>query len=154
MNKAFIREPDHADHARCPRCGSLGLAVGSETLKAFLLPEAVSAVAESAFFCPYPTCEIVYFDVFDRCVGPSSVRRAVYPKDPNAPICGCFGLTRDDIDRDIAEGVVTRCKDLIAKSKTPAARCSIMAADGRSCVAEVQRYYMKSRQPSEVERPK
>jgi hypothetical protein len=151
MNKAFIREPDHSNQAHCPRCGSLGLPVGCETLKAFLLPEAMSAVAESAFFCPYPTCEIVYFDVFDRLVGPNSVRRAVYPKDPAAPICGCFGLTGDDIDQDIAEGVVTRCKDLIAKSKSPDARCSIMAADGRSCVAEVQRYYMKARQARAAE---
>jgi hypothetical protein len=153
MNKAFIREPDHSAQAHCPRCGSLGLPVSRETLEAFLLPEAVSAVAESAFFCPFPTCEIVYFDVFDRSVGSASVRRAVYPKDPNAPICGCFGLTRDDIELDIAEGVVTRCRELIAKSKTPAARCSILAADGRSCVGEVQRYYMKTRQTAETKKP-
>ena len=153
MNKAFMREPDHSAQSHCPRCGSLGLPVSRETLEAFLLPEAMSAVAESAFFCPYPTCEIVYFDVFERSVGTSSVRRAVYPKDPDAPICGCFGLTRDDIDQDIAEGVVTRCKDLIAKSKSPAARCSILAADGRSCVPEVQRYYMKSRKEAEPAKP-
>lgn len=146
MNKAFIREPDHSAQAHCPHCGSLSVPVGRETLEAFLLPEALTTVAESGFFCPYPTCEIVYFDVFDRSVGTTSVRRAVYPKDPNAPICGCFGLTRDDIDQDIAEGVVTRCKDLIAKAKTPAARCAIMASDGRSCVPEVQRYYMRMRQ--------
>ena len=151
MNKAFIRERDHTDQAHCPRCGSLGLPVGRETLAALLLPEALSAVAESAFFCPYPACEIVYFDVFDRTVGNRSVRRAVYPKDPNAPICGCFGLTRDDIDQDIAEGVVTRCKDLIAKSKSTASRCSIMAADGRSCISEVQRYYMRTRQGAKAQ---
>lgn len=146
MNKAFVREPDNHGMAHCPRCGSLGVAVGRETLAAFLLPEALTAVAESAFFCPYPTCEIVYFDVFERSVGTSSIRKAIYPKDPNAPICGCFGLTRDDIDQDVRDGGVARCRELIAKARSPAARCSIMAADGQSCVPEVQRCFMKTRQ--------
>ena len=152
MNKAFVREPDRAE-AHCPWCGSLGLAVSHETLQAFLLPEVLTTVAESAFFCPYPTCEIVYFDVFDRSVGAGSVRKAVYPKDPNAPICGCFGLTRDDIEQDVAEGGVTRCKAAIAKAKSSAVKCAIMAADGRSCIAEVQRYYMKTRQAAELQKP-
>lgn len=146
MNKAFTREPDPADTARCPRCSSFGSSVTRETLEAFVPPESLERVAESAFFCPYPTCDVVYFDVFGRTLASDAVKQAVYPKDPNAPICGCFGFTLDDIEQDVREGVVTRCRELIAKSRSPAARCATMSATGQSCVAEVQRQYMKIRQ--------
>lgn len=152
MNKAFMREPDRSDEAHCPRCGSLGLPVGRETLQEFLTPEAMATVSETAFFCPFPTCEIVYFDVFDRTVGGRAVKRAIYPKDPGAPICGCFGFKRDEIELDVAEGVVNRCRELINKSKSPEAKCVIMSADGRCCVSEVQRIFMKLRQAAEAAR--
>jgi hypothetical protein len=146
MNKAFTREPDPTETARCPRCESIGLPVTRETLQSFVAADALAAVAESAFFCPYPTCEVVYFDMFDRVVRADEIKRHVYPKDPNAPICGCFGLTLDDIEQDVREGVVTRCKEVIAKANSPAARCSIMSPSGQNCISEVQRQYMKRRQ--------
>ena len=36
------------------------------------------------------------------------LNKPVYPKNPDAPICACFGLTRQDIEQDVSEGVVTR----------------------------------------------
>jgi hypothetical protein len=124
----------------------LGVAVTHETLQSFVLPNALDSVAESAFFCPFPTCEIVYFDVFDRVINAESIKQHVYPKDPNAPICGCFGLTLDDIEQDVREGVVTRCKALIARAKSDEARCATMSPSGQSCIPEIQRQYMKRRQ--------
>jgi hypothetical protein len=144
MNKAFVREPDQtAEH--CPRCGSLGQPVGRETLEAQLEPHARSQLAEFAAFCPFPQCEVAYFDQFERVVLVADLPRPVWPKDPDAPLCGCFGLTRDDIEQDIAEGVVTRVKALLARAQSAEARCSLRAANGQSCVPEVQRYYMKCR---------
>ncbi len=70
--------------------------------------------------------------------------RPAYPKDPTAPICACFGVTTEEIDRDIAEGVTTRVKALLARAKSPDARCRQLAANGRPCIAYVQRYYMQS----------
>jgi hypothetical protein len=109
-------------------------------------PGSLANLAESAFFCPYPTCDIVYFDVFDRSLRSDRIKKQVYPKDPNAPICGCFGLTLDDIELDISEGVVTRCKAIIERAKSDDARCSIMSVTGQSCIPEVQRQYIKRRQ--------
>ena len=142
MNKAFIREPDNtADY--CPRCGSKGEPIGSETLRSFLTDENRRAVTESANFCPSAKCDVVYFDCFERTVRISDVQRPVYPKDPTAPICGCFGLTREDIDRDVQEGVTTRVKAILEKAKSPAARCRQMAANGKPCIGYVQKYYMQ-----------
>jgi hypothetical protein len=142
MNKAFVREPDNtADY--CPRCGSKGEPVEGETLRAFLTDEQRRAVTESANFCPSPKCEVVYFDNFERAVLAADIQRPVYPKDPTAPICSCFGLTREDIERDVQEGVTTRVKAILEKAKSPAARCRQMAASGKPCIAYVQKYYMQ-----------
>lgn len=145
MNKAFVREPDDTGALHCPACGSLGVAVVRENWQAHVKEAFASGLAETAFFCPYAKCDVVYFDMFERRVTTDMVRHPVYPKDPVAPICGCFGLTREDVQADIDEGGVTRVRALLAKAKSPEARCRTLAADGRSCVPEVQRTYMKLR---------
>jgi len=145
MNKAFVKEPEQTDVVHCPRCGTLGIPVGEETLQAQLKPEALPAVASSAFFCPHGPCEVLYFDIFERLLTIDAAVRPIYPKDPTAPICGCFGLSTDDIDLDLAEGVVTRTKSIVARAKSAEARCKTMAASGQCCVAEVQRYYIQHR---------
>jgi hypothetical protein len=145
MNKAFVREPDQtADY--CPRCGSQGQPVTEETLAHQLLASQRNMVYTTACFCPSPQCEVVYFDAFERVILTSDLGRAVYPKDLDAPICPCFGLTRDDIEADIREGVTTRVKALLEKARSPAARCVQMAANGRPCTAYVQKYYMSALQ--------
>lgn len=145
MNKAFVREPDDSGAAHCPRCGSLGVPVGQAALAEHLPEQALRELPEVAFFCPFPTCDAAYFDSFERSVGVERLNRPVYPKDPDAPICSCFGLTTDDIDQDITEGSATRTRALLEKAKTPAARCAQLAADGQCCVQEVQRYFMRRR---------
>lgn len=144
MNKAFVKEID-ATEGRCPRCNSPGTPVGPETLHAHLSPEQVHELTEAAFFCPFDRCDVVYFDVFDRAVTQAEVRTPVYPKDPTAPICACFGLTEDDVAEDVREGVVTRVKSILEKAKSSDARCGILAPSGQCCVPEVQRCYMRLR---------
>jgi len=145
MNKAFVREPDPtADY--CPRCGSKGEPVGAETLAAHLTAEQQGRITQTACFCPSPNCEVAYFDTFERFIPAAELARPVYPKDPAAPICACFGLTREDIERDIEEGVVTRTRAAIEKARSPQARCGRKAANGQPCIAYVQKYYMQNRQ--------
>ena len=142
MNKAFLREPDRtADY--CPRCGSQGEPVGGETLREFLTEPQRRLLADPANFCPSPQCTVVYFDSFEHVLLTSDLSRPVYPKDPNAPICPCFGLTAGDIERDVEEGVTTRVRAAVAQAKSPDARCRQRAANGRSCVAYVQKYYLQ-----------
>jgi hypothetical protein len=144
MNKAFVREPDDTGQLHCPACGSLGVAVQRETWQAHVKPDTVS-LAETAFFCPYAKCEVVYFDMFERRATVDQLWHGVYPKDPQAPLCGCFGLTVEDVQVDVREGVVTRVRDLLAKASSTAAQCRTKAASGQCCVPEVQRCYMKLR---------
>lgn len=144
MNKAFVREPDSTTDY-CPRCGSKGEPVGGMTLKTHLTDEQRGRIADPAAFCPSAKCRVAYFDSFERVILAADLRRPVYPKDLDAPICACFGLSRADIEQDVREGVVTRTRNAVEKAKSPEARCSEMAANGQSCAAYVQRYYMQCR---------
>jgi hypothetical protein len=143
MNKAFIREPDETSAAHCPRCGSLGIAVGPETLQAQLDEETLQPLADAAFYCPFPKCEVGYFNRFEQTVPADCIRHPAYPKDPQAPICNCFGFTVAEIDADIGEGSPRRVRGLLARSKSPEAHCLTASPDGRCCMTEAQRYYMK-----------
>lgn len=143
MNKAFVREPDDDGRRRCPKCGSLGDPVGGAVLDRYLRAEARARLGATAHYCPLPTCEAAYFDDFERVISTAELARPAYPKDSSAPICACFGLTEADVDLDVAEGVVTRVRETVLKARTAEARCGALAANGRPCVAEAQKYYLR-----------
>jgi hypothetical protein len=139
-----MREPERTVEY-CPRCGSQGESVGRQTLEAQLPAGRKNPLADPAAFCPSPRCEVAYFDAFEGVVLVSELDHPIYPKDPAAPLCPCFGLTAEDIEQDVREGVVTRTRAALEKAKSPAARCQQLAANGRSCVAFVQKYFLQCR---------
>lgn len=143
MNKAFVKEIEDTGRRHCPACGSLGVGVRQETLVAHLRPEALAGLSSTGYFCPFENCDVVYFDDFERTATIGALVNPVFPKHPDAPLCACFGLTRDDIEQDVREGVVTRTRSVVERAKTAEARCHELAADGQPCVGAVQRCYMK-----------
>jgi hypothetical protein len=142
MNKAFVRDPDETD-IRCPLCEAAGQSVPETALSVYLPAEVRQRLGSTVYFCETPTCEAVYFDVVEDYVKVSELLQPCYPKDPDAPLCACFGLRRADIEQDLAEGAPRRVREIVAKAKTEAAKCSQLAASGRSCVAEVQKHYLR-----------
>jgi hypothetical protein len=142
MNKAFVRDPDDTD-IRCPLCGAAGQSVPESALAIYLPAEVRQRLGSTVYFCETPTCDAVYFDVVEDFAKVDELLRPCYPKDPAAPLCACFGLTADDIEQDLAEGTPRRVREIVAMAKTPAAQCSHQAASGRSCVGEVQKYYLR-----------
>jgi hypothetical protein len=102
-------------------------------------------LADPANFCPSPQCAVAYFDGFESFVLETQLLRPVHPKDPNAPLCACTGLTRHEVEQDVDEGGVTRTKSALERAKSPDARCAELAANGRPCVAYVQKYFMQCR---------
>lgn len=146
MNKAFIREPDFDGRAFCPRCGSLGLPVEHGPLDVHIRPESRAKLGDTGWFCNYPRCDVAYFNLFDAVVLRDELTAPVYPFDLDAPICACFGLNYDDVEADVRDDVPRRIRELLAKSKSPAARCEAVAADGRCCMPAVQELYMRLRE--------
>ena len=143
MNKAFVREPDDTGQRNCPRCRSLGTPVGPGAVASHLKSDSPRTVGEPAFFCPLPSCEVVYFDLFERLATVDDLTAPVYPKDPSAPVCSCFGLTREAIEESVRTGDLTLVRETIAKAKSPEARCAVLSPLGKDCVAEVQRCFVR-----------
>lgn len=144
MNKAFMREAD-GELDRCPGCGARGVSVGAETLDSQLADSLRGRMGTSAYFCRQERCEIVYFDEFERRLRTTDFDRGIYPKDPQAPICTCFGLCESDVADDVSDGTVRRIREVVDRSKTDAARCRFTAPSGECCVTEVQRVYFRLR---------
>jgi hypothetical protein len=143
MNKAFVREPELDGRAYCPRCGTLGTAVNATTLDRHVRSQSRTRIGDFAWFCDFPKCDAVYFDLFERFVSVDETAAPVYPKDASAPICACFGFTLEDIDADVLQAQPTRIRELLTKSESGDAQCQTLAADGRCCMREVQRLYIK-----------
>ncbi len=144
MNKAFVRDPEPTVD-RCPRCGAAGQPVGTPILDSYVRSESRAQLGAEASFCPTATCPVAYFDAFDRQVQITQLSRPVYPKDPDAPICECFGFTCAEIDEDLREGVATRTRAQLERARSSSAHCSQCAPNGTSCVANVQAYFMAHR---------
>ncbi len=144
MNKAFIRESDDGP-TRCPRCGTAGIAVRAETLAAQISAKARQRVSDAAFFCGDDVCPVVYFDAFGGTVSREEFHQPIAGKDWDAPLCACFGLTRAEVEADVAEGGVTRTKAAVLRAQSDEARCQTKAPNGQSCLSAVQGYYLKCR---------
>lgn len=145
MNKAFVREPDADVRVTCPLCGSLGTTVGTGPMDTHVASEDRGRIGDVAWCCGNEACRVVYFNIFEQTVTVDQLRKPVYPYDLNSPICECFGLTWDDVDQDSREPIPVRIRELIAKSRTAEARCTLLALNGQCCVKEVQRLYFKLR---------
>lgn len=142
MNKAFVREPDTTE-TYCPKCGAAGVPVPWMTVEHHLPEEKRRSLTASSLFCMTPSCEVGYFDAMESSVLAADFLKPVYPKDSTAPICPCFGLTRQDVEDDVDAPSPVKIRALLAKSKSPAAHCDTASPTGRCCMPEVQKYYFK-----------
>jgi hypothetical protein len=144
MNKAFTREPDEPD-PRCPGCDVPGQTVERNTVLAQVPADTAISLAESAFYCANPRCDVGYFDAYGNRIAARLLRHPSYPKDPSAPVCRCFGVTAQQIESDARAGDATGVRALIARAQSPAARCSELNPSGQCCVPQVQRIFLRHR---------
>ncbi len=143
MNKAFVREPDADARVTCPRCGSVGTTVGNGPIELYVPAPLQDQMKNAAWCCSNAACEVVYYNMFEQTVRAVELLTPVYPYDSNAPICACFGFTLQDVEDDADESQPLRIRALLARSHSPEACCQAVAVDGRCCLREVQRLYMK-----------
>ena len=145
MNKAFVREPDADARVTCPRCGSVGTTVGNGPIELYVPGSLQDQMKNAAWCCSNAACDVVYYNMFEQTVRAADLLSPVYPYDSNAPICACFGFTLQDVEDDAEEPQPLRIRALLARSQSSEARCEAIAVDGRCCLREVQRLYMKLR---------
>ena len=97
----------------------------------------------TANFCPSQTCEVAYFDAHDMTVPVSALLHPVYPKHPDAPICPCLNVPAAEIQQDAERGDPSRVRELLKHAQSPAAQCARHSPSARSCVADVQKLYLR-----------
>ena len=145
MNKAFVKAPEQAD-PRCPTpngCGGIGSPVSRKTLEAQVSEEAVRDFSESCFYCPNPSCDVAYFDLWGKTISREKLKTQAYPKNPTAPVCACFGMTAQEVRADAEAGRRDRVRELITKAESGEAPCETEAPAGRSCATEIRRIFLK-----------
>jgi hypothetical protein len=145
MNKAFVREPEDDGNAFCPRCGARGTQVWNGPMDTHIQTAFRTAMGDRAWFCPTTHCEVAYFIPEANRVTTDQLNGPIYPKDLDAPVCSCFGLSYEDVEADLNEGTPTRIRELLARSRSPEARCATLAPDGQCCMTAVQELYLRLR---------
>ena len=143
MNKAFCKEPEQSGRPLCPRCGAEGQVVTEATLRAHVSAGDAETLAEPMAWCDTESCPVAYFDTLERSIDVDRASGLHWPKDPAGPLCGCHGLTGEEGDADLAEGEPKRVRAVVRQAGEPSAECVLRSADGRPCVARVQRLYIR-----------
>jgi len=96
------------------------------------------------YFCEAADCDVVYF-AFDT-QAPMFRRADLFVRvgskemvDP-IPVCYCFGFTRADIQREIAEtGDSTVANRISAEVKAGNCACEVKNPSGKCCLGDVTR---------------
>lgn len=145
MNKAFVKDPEPGE-PRCPPpagCAGIGVPVTRATLLAQLPGDVARRFADSACYCPSPSCEVAYFDAWGTVASRDALRRQAYPKSPAAPVCACFGITAGEIREAAEAGDKERVREMLSRAEGPDARCATESPSGGSCAVEVRRIFME-----------
>jgi hypothetical protein len=143
MSRAFVKDPEPGE-PRCPGCGGLGDPVGPPTLEDHLTAASRAPLGGSAFYCAAPSCRTAYFNAWGVSVAADQLTGSAWPKDPEAPICPCFGLKAADVLADARAGRKERVKALVERSRSPEARCLKSSPDGVCCVPRVLRLFRET----------
>ena len=139
--------PSHEDCCRvkttacpCPLCGSVGRKVGSVTLDRHVALPLRGRLGDEAAFCPNPACEAVYCSPGRFVVRRGQTVLPVTVKDAGdqVPVCYCFGFTRGELRRDLAEGGHTDIPDRIRQGVSEG-RCACESENpqGACCLGNV-----------------
>lgn len=132
-----------AGETACPRCGEVGRPVADETLRAILKPgHAEGLLAVERRFCKTPACAVLYYGADGRVLekDASSVRVGVKETDDPVPLCYCFGFTRSDVRRQVAErgdsDIPTR---ITAEVRAGRCSCEVKNPSGTCCLGDVNK---------------
>lgn len=123
--------------------------MGEETLRAILKPEhAAGLLAGERRFCGTPHCPVLYYGADGRVVekGAAAIRVGVKETEDPIPLCYCFGFTRADVRREMAETGDSSIPDRI-EAEVRAGRCACERKNpsGACCLGEVRNAVREAR---------
>lgn len=130
-----------ASSIQCNECGKTGKPVKRKTLEHLLKEDRVSSIRNvQYFFCPSPSCNVVYFSEDEILFYKTELKVRVGVKETEEPIpvCYCFGYTRKMILEDfLKNGRSTIQEEITKKVKEGMCRCEITNPQGTCCLGIV-----------------
>jgi hypothetical protein len=128
----------------CPVNGAHSKQVDMLTVKSLVRHLPLGMPNTQYYFCEAPGCDAVYFPLdthaplFRR--GDLLVQVGSKEMADHIPVCYCFGFTRKDIQREIAEtGDSTIAERITAEVKEGDCACEVKNPSGKCCLGTVAR---------------
>lgn len=143
MSRAFMKEGENPD-PRCPSCDAAGDPVGTVTLDGQVPAPLRSLLGDKAYYCPTPTCRVGYFNGWGSTLPAEKLQGPAYPKNPDAPLCLCFGLSAADLIADAREGKKARIQEIREEADAPDARCPRFMPDGKTCATRAMQLFREN----------
>ncbi len=131
MTKRFFANLNRTVAPYCPQCQALCDAVGCATLDITCSHACAKNFGNDGWFCTYPDCEVAYFDLYGRIILVEELRQPVHPKSDGAPICPALVSPMNSLTRPLISvhpPPFANCWPV----QTPAANCTVLAANGRA----------------------
>ena len=138
-----VPKDSEAPRVPCPGCGQVGRPVAGATVQAILDPaRAVPLLDAEPRFCRTQACGVLYYgnDGQSAHKREARVRVGLKESEDPLPVCYCFGFSRADIEREIAEtGGCTIAARITAEVKAGRCACEIKNPAGACCLGDVNR---------------
>ena len=128
----------------CPVSGTRSKRVDLLTVRSLVRHLPLGMPATAYYFCESPECDVVYFPsnthapVFRR--SDLLVRVGAKEREDPIPVCYCFGFTRKEIEREVAQtGRSTIPERITAEVKAGNCACEVKSPSGKCCLGEIIR---------------
>ena len=133
---------DSPRQAACPITATLGPRIRLQTVKAMLTHMSLQRLAPTTYyFCPEPTCGVVYFSQQGDSYSKDDLRTTVWQKEPAGSrlLCYCFGETEETIAAELAATGTSTALDRV-KQHIHAGRCAceIRNPRGICCLSDLK----------------
>jgi Zinc binding domain len=142
---------DHCSHCEgsaapavmaCPANGARSGQVNMLTVRSLVRRLSLGMPATQYYFCEARDCDVVYFaldpqaPIFRR--NDLLVRVGAKEESDAVPVCYCFGFTRKDIEKEIAEtGRSTVTDRISAEVRKGKCACEVKNPSGKRCLGNV-----------------
>lgn len=127
--------------AACPSCGAVGRLVPDATIVSMLPREsALRLLGLERRFCKTPSCSVLYYGPGGRSVDKREARVRVAVKEGSPPmtVCYCFGVSAEDLQREVGELGEAPSRDRIKREiRAGTCDCERKNPSGSCCLGEV-----------------
>jgi hypothetical protein len=128
--------------ASCPITGTSGTRVRPQTVKAILKDSSLRRFRPATYyFCPEPTCNVVYFSQQGELYSKDDVRTTVWQKEPvgHRLLCYCFGENEQTIASEIEATGTSLVLDRVAEHvRSGRCACDVRNPRGVCCLGDLK----------------